>query len=156
MTVSLLLHSQSHEETRQIGQKIGEQATTGLLIALTGTLGSGKTVLIQGLAKGLLVPDGYYVTSPSYTLMNEYPGRLPLIHLDIYRLSDMDFDDIGLNDILENDTAVVAIEWAERLPSGSLREYLSVQMDILEDDTRNITLLAYGRQPEQIISQLKC
>jgi len=77
---------------------------------LTGDLGSGKTSFVQGLARGLEVPNDYYITSPSYTLINEYPGRHPFFHVDLYRLEDpVDFEDIGLYDILDVNF-VVAIE----------------------------------------------
>jgi tRNA threonylcarbamoyladenosine biosynthesis protein TsaE len=155
MMPSVSIASRNHEETSQIGQKIGELAIQGLVIALTGDLGSGKTALIQGIAKGLHVPGGYYVTSPSYTLINEYPGRIPLIHIDLYRLSSMDFDDIGLYDILKSNIAVVAIEWAERIPTDSLPEHLSVRIDITGGDTRNISLSAHGKRPEQFLFQFE-
>jgi tRNA threonylcarbamoyladenosine biosynthesis protein TsaE len=155
MTQSCFISSCSVEETRNIGQIIGEMAEAGTLIALKGDLGSGKTVMVQGLAGGLKVPDRYYVTSPSYTLVNEYPGRLPLFHLDLYRLSDVDFDDIGLNDILETHSAVVAIEWAERLSPDSLLDCLTLQMEITGDNTRNIVFTADGDQQIQLLTRIE-
>jgi tRNA threonylcarbamoyl adenosine modification protein YjeE len=110
----------SDAETRYLGQKIGVLLSQGLTVALTGDLGSGKTCLVQGLAEGLNVPDHYPVTSPSYTLMNEYPGRLTLYHVDLYRIDDpSDCDDIGLYDILDGDavsplsgpTGVPPVSW---------------------------------------------
>ncbi len=155
MTHSCFVSSRSVEETRHIGQIIGEMAEAGTLIALKGDLGSGKTVMVQGLARGLEVPDRYYVTSPSYTLVNEYPGRLPLFHLDLYRLSDVDFDDIGLNDILDTNSAVVAIEWAERLSPDSLFGCLTLQMEITGDNTRNIVFTADGDQQIQLLTRIE-
>jgi hypothetical protein len=78
MTCSFLISSHNAEETRHIGEIIGEMAEAGTIIALRGDLGSGKTALVQGIARGLEVPETVYVTSPSYTLINEYPGRLTL------------------------------------------------------------------------------
>lgn len=144
MTHSVCISSRSVEETRHIGQMIGEMADSGVLIALKGDLGSGKTALVQGLARGLKVPETVYVTSPSYTLINEYPGRLPLFHIDLYRLSDLDFEDIGLYDILDTPAAVIAIEWAERLPPDIFVEGLALRMDITGDTTRNIVITAVG------------
>jgi tRNA threonylcarbamoyladenosine biosynthesis protein TsaE len=144
MTLSFLISSRSVEETRQIGRIIGEMAEAGTLIALRGDLGSGKTALVQGLARGLEVPEKVYVTSPSYTLIHEYPGRLPLFHLDLYRLSDLDFEDIGLYDILDTHSSVVAIEWAERLDPGSPFEGITLQMEITGENTRNIVFTADG------------
>ncbi len=155
MTHSFLMSSRSVEETRHIGRIIGEMAEAGTLIALRGNLGCGKTALVQGLARGLEVPEKVYVTSPSYTLVNEYPGRLPLFHLDLYRLTDLDFDDIGLHDILDTHSAVVAIEWAERLAPDSLFEGLALQMEITGDNTRNIFFTADGDQPVQLLTRIE-
>ena len=155
MTHSFLMSSRCVEETRHIGRIIGEMAEAGTLIALRGNLGCGKTALVQGLARGLEVPEKVYVTSPSYTLVNEYPGRLPLFHLDLYRLTDLDFDDIGLYDILDTHSAVVVIEWAERLAPDSLFEGLTLQMEITGDNTRNIIFTADGDQPVQLLTRME-
>ncbi|MCX5882427.1 MAG: tRNA (adenosine(37)-N6)-threonylcarbamoyltransferase complex ATPase subunit type 1 TsaE [Deltaproteobacteria bacterium] len=146
MTHSFLMSSRSVEETRHIGRIIGEMAEAGTLIALRGNLGCGKTALVQGLARGLEVPEKVYVTSPSYTLVNEYPGRLPLFHLDLYRLTDLDFDDIGLHDLLDTHSAVVVIEWFEGL---------TLQMEITGDNTRNIIFTADGDQPVQLLTRIE-
>jgi len=155
MTRSFLISSRSVEETRHIGEIIGEMAEAGTLIALKGDLGSGKTALVQGIARGLQVPETVYVTSPSYTLVNEYPGRLPLFHLDLYRLSDLDFEDIGLYDILDSQSAVVAIEWAERLSLDNLFEGLTLQMEITGENTRNIVFTAVGDRQLQLLTRIE-
>jgi tRNA threonylcarbamoyladenosine biosynthesis protein TsaE len=155
MTHSFLMLSRSVEETRRIGEIIGETADAGTLIALKGDLGSGKTVLIQGIARGLQVPETVYVTSPSYTLVNEYPGRLPLFHLDLYRLSDLDFEDIGLYDILDSRSAVIAIEWAERLNPECSFEGLTLQMEISGENTRNIFFKADEDRQLQLLTRIE-
>ncbi len=155
MTPTFLISSRSAEETRRIGEIIGEMAEPGTIIALRGDLGSGKTALVQGLARGLEVPEKCYVTSPSYTLVNEYPGRLPLFHIDLYRLSDTDFEDIGLYDILDTHSAVVAIEWAERLSLDSHFEGITLQMEITGDNTRNIVFTAYGDRQLQLLTRIE-
>jgi len=155
MTPSFFIVSRSAEETRRIGEIIGEMAEAGTLIALRGDLGSGKTALVQGLARGLKVPEKCYVTSPSYTLVNEYCGRLPLFHLDLYRLSDPDFDDIGLYDILDTHSAVVAIEWAERLDPECPFEGLTLQMEITGENTRNIIFTAAGDWQLELLSRIE-
>ena len=76
----------SVQETRELGQNIGRLISQPITLALIGDLGSGKTAFVQGLAQGLDVPADYYITSPTFTLINEYPGRLALIHIDLYRL----------------------------------------------------------------------
>jgi tRNA threonylcarbamoyladenosine biosynthesis protein TsaE len=155
MTHSFLMSSRSVEETRRIGEIIGETAEAGTIIALRGDLGSGKTALVQGIARGLEVPDRYYVTSPSYTLVNEYPGRVSLFHLDLYRLSDVDFDDIGLYEILDARTAVIAIEWAERLSPDCPFESLTIQLEITGDETRNIVFTADGDQQVPLLTRIE-
>lgn len=144
MTHSFHISSASVEETRRIGRIIGEMAVAGTVIALQGDLGSGKTALVQGIARGLNVPETVYVTSPSYALIHEYPGRLSLFHLDLYRLTDPDFEDIGLYEILDTDSAVVAIEWAERLSPDCVFEGFTLRMHITGDNTRNLVFTAAG------------
>ena len=107
------IHTDSVAYTKKLGETIGSLVKTKTVFALIGELGSGKTSFVQGLAKGLEVPDNYYITSPSFTLINEYPGRYPLFHIDLYRIEGFnDFEDIGLYDIIEAN-GVIAIEWAE-------------------------------------------
>ena len=113
MTVEL--YSTSHPQTQAVGEKLGLRITSRMVMALHGDLGAGKTTFVQGLAKGLGVPDTYYVTSPTYTLINEYPGRVPLVHMDLYRLGDVDeLTYLGFDDILASQGAII-IEWPEIL-----------------------------------------
>ncbi|MCJ7615146.1 MAG: tRNA (adenosine(37)-N6)-threonylcarbamoyltransferase complex ATPase subunit type 1 TsaE [Desulfobacterales bacterium] len=145
----------SPDETRALGEKTGKNLDLGTVLALTGDLGSGKTIFVQGLAKGLDIPDDYYITSPTYTLINEYPGRYHLFHVDLYRIGNYaDLDDIGLYEILSSD-GVVAIEWADKLPKNLLAEYLAVHIDILNDKSRKISIAAYGLRGENLIKKLK-
>lgn len=147
--------SRSPEDTARLGKAVGRAATGRLIIALMGHLGSGKTVFVQGLARGLAVPKGFMITSPSYTLINEYPGRVPLFHADLYRLSTaMDIESTGLQDILDAQ-GVLAIEWAERICEGDLAEDLRVHFDIGEDDIRVITLTGCGQTGEDLVRDLK-
>ena len=80
------IETKSVADTQRLGQQIGRLINEPTTIALIGDLGSGKTAFVQGLARGLEVPSTYYITSPTFTLVNEYPGRLPLYHIDLYRL----------------------------------------------------------------------
>ncbi|QTA89352.1 tRNA (adenosine(37)-N6)-threonylcarbamoyltransferase complex ATPase subunit type 1 TsaE [Desulfonema magnum] len=138
----------SLEETQLLGQKTGELINGGTVIALTGDLGSGKTSFIQGLAKGLGVPNEYYVTSPSYTLINEYPGRCPLFHADLYRLEHVeDIEEIGLYEILDSEEGVVAIEWADKFRE-ILPDHIAIHLEIADDESRKISISADS--PENI------
>ena len=129
----------SAEDTRHAGRELGKKVQPGTIISIRGELGSGKTVFVQGLARGLGVPESIYVTSPSYTLINEYPGRCPLFHADFYRLdATSDFDDLGLDEILEED-GIVAIEWPDRLPDHLYRPDIDVHIKISGDNEREIS-----------------
>ncbi len=147
--------TRSADETQQLGRSIGRLADQPLIIALIGNLGSGKTAFVQGLAKGLDVPAEYYITSPTFTLINEYPGRLPLFHIDLYRLDSVsDLKDIGLEDILY-EQAVLAIEWADRLPENFSGDYLAVQFEIIEDELRELSLIGCGQNAINLIKTLE-
>ncbi len=155
--ISKQLQTETHsiEETKQLGEKIGEWLDAGTVIALTGDLGSGKTSFVQGLAKGLDVPEGYYITSPSFTLINEYPGRHTLFHVDLYRIGDpVDFEDIGLYEILHEE-GVVAIEWSDKLPKGLLSTFLTIDFEISHDDSRKICLTAYGLEGVNLLKKIE-
>jgi len=150
----LKIITNSPDETRALGEKTGKNLDLGTVLALTGDLGSGKTIFVQGLAKGLDIPDDYYITSPTYTLINEYPGRYHLFHIDLYRIGNYaDLDDIGFYEILSSD-GVVAIEWANKLPKNLLAEYLAVHIDILNDKSRKISMAAYGLRGENLIGKI--
>jgi tRNA threonylcarbamoyladenosine biosynthesis protein TsaE len=103
--------------TQMLGMDLGRDLTAGSVLLLTGDLGSGKTTLVQGLAQGMSIEDP--IVSPTFTIINEYfSGRLPLYHLDLYRLNEAEVDDLHLESYwlgLETEPGIVAIEWAERL-----------------------------------------
>jgi tRNA threonylcarbamoyladenosine biosynthesis protein TsaE len=144
------------DETQKLGKTIGKWIEHPLVIGLTGDLGSGKTAFVQGLAEGLEVPGDYYITSPTFTLINEYPGRLPLFHIDLYRLDGIsDLEDIGLDELLYGQ-AVIAIEWAEKISDGLPIEHLTMTFEITDDDYRRISLIAYGHSGVNLIKTLEC
>jgi tRNA threonylcarbamoyladenosine biosynthesis protein TsaE len=115
----------SLSETESFGEKLGELALPGDVICLEGDLGAGKTTLTQAIAKGLDVPDSCYVTSPSFAILHEYPGRIPLYHMDFYRLHDVsEIEDLGFEEYFYL-LGLTVIEWPERagdlLPANRLR-----------------------------------
>ena len=143
------------DETQKLGKTIGKWIEHPLVIGLTGDLGSGKTAFVQGLAEGLEVPGEYYITSPTFTLINEYPGRFPLFHIDLYRLDGIsDLEDIGLDELLY-DQAVIAIEWAEKISDDLPAEHLTMTFEITDDDYRRISLIAYGHNLVNLIKALE-
>lgn len=155
MTQPMTCHviSESPEDTRRIAAQIGRLAQPQLVITLYGDLGSGKTCFVQGLARGLQVADGTYVTSPSYTLIHSYPGRLTLHHVDLYRLAGGDVDDIGLLDLMA-EPGVTAIEWSERLADDLPEERLAIDIQPMDDTTRRLAMTAYGLAPKILLQEL--
>ncbi len=134
-------------KTFHIGRILGETLTAGDIVALTGELGAGKTCFTQGIARGLGVPEVYQITSPTFTLVNEYPGRLNLIHLDVYRLSSSrDLQDLGYEEFFFG-KGVTVIEWAEKIQDIIPEKSLSVTMVYLDQNQRSIDMKG---QPDQI------
>jgi tRNA threonylcarbamoyladenosine biosynthesis protein TsaE len=102
----------SEEETSAAGERLSASLQAGAVLLLYGDLGAGKTAFVRGLARGLGAPDEE-VTSPTFTIVQEYPGRITLYHVDLYRLEEREVDDLGLEELVLGD-GIVAIEWAER------------------------------------------
>ena len=143
------------EETIGIGVRLGQAITREFAIALTGDLGTGKTTLIQGLARGLGVDDAYYITSPTFTIINEYPaGNLRLCHLDLYRLADPEeLDYIGFNDLLTPAT-VLAVEWPGMLRDCGVEFDLDIRLEYDADFNRVISFFPSGQRGTKVLSKL--
>ncbi len=123
--------SASPEATRALGTRLGELLEGGDVVALSGELGAGKTCLVQGLALGLGVDPAVPVTSPTFTLVGEYPGRLILRHADFYRVEGYDrLLALGFDDLLDRH-GVLVVEWPERVPEALPEERLEVRIEIL-------------------------
>lgn len=139
---TLTLISTESEITVRIGEIIGQALRKGSVVALIGELGSGKTCITQGIARGLGVPLAYYVTSPTFTLINEYPGRITLYHLDIYRLSGSeDLHDMGYEEYFYGD-GVIVIEWAEKIIDILPADSLYIYMKHIDENSREISISA--------------
>ena len=136
MTRTYTTHSES--ETTAVGRDLGVTLDAESVVLLYGDLGAGKTAFVRGLAEGLSVSPAD-VTSPTFTLIQEYRGgRLPLLHVDLYRLDDpREVDDLGLDEL--GTGAVLAIEWAEKLP-GRWPDAISVRITTGDGDTRRIEI----------------
>jgi tRNA threonylcarbamoyladenosine biosynthesis protein TsaE len=144
--------SRDAEATRDLGRRLADAARAGDIVALHGELGAGKTQLVKGFALGLGVEDT--VNSPSFVLMGEYLGRLPLFHIDLYRL-DGPADAVGGGLVDERqETGVTVVEWAERLGAALPGERLDVEIDGTGEEPRTIRLRAtagtYDRYLEAI------
>ena len=138
MSATRTLTSRSPAETQVLGEHLGARLAPGAVVACTGLLGAGKTCFLQGLARGLGVTTD--VTSPTFVLINQYRGRLPLYHLDAYRTGSLtELVDLGLEEMLDGD-GVTVIEWADKLlpllPARTIRVHLSG----LGDEPREIVI----------------
>lgn len=127
-------------EMEEIGIDLAGTLRHGSLVSLVGPLGSGKTTLVKGIAKGLLVTD--LVVSPSYVLAREYRGRLPLHHVDAYRIGSLDeLAEAGLDTYLPPEDGVTAIEWPERIDGLVERSDVLIQIELLDDGARRVHIL---------------
>ena len=136
----LIVISGNSEETFFIGKTIGENLTVTDIVALVGELGTGKTCLTQGIARGIGVPEGNRITSPSFTLINEYQGRMMLYHFDLYRLSkSSEMDDMGYEEYLFG-KGVSVIEWADKVKDILPDVTVLIMMSYADESTRNIII----------------
>jgi tRNA threonylcarbamoyladenosine biosynthesis protein TsaE len=125
-------------ETEAVGERLAGALAAGDVVLLHGQLGAGKTALVRGLARGLGA-SADDVSSPTFTLIQEYRGgRLPLFHVDLYRLEPPEVDDLGLDELMSGD-AVVAIEWAERWPGRPLQA-IEIRIEDEQQDRRRILI----------------
>ncbi len=142
--------------TRELGQRIGEQLKAGSVIALIGELGCGKTCLTKGLCAGLGIPKRQ-VNSPTFAFVNEYQGRLLVLHLDLYRIDDAYAGlDLGIMDYLVRaEKGVAIIEWADKVLPLLPDDRLVVQFDVLSARKRQLELTARGKRFSRIVRGLE-
>ena len=146
------LINHSPEQTRQFGVCIGELALPGDIFLLVGNLGVGKTCLTQGVAWGLIIEG--YAPSPSFSIVRELYGRLPLYHIDLYRLNHtVEMVELGLDDYLYGD-GVCVVEWAEKGLSMLPAEHLLIEISYLTDTERSFQLKPRGKRYREIAAQL--
>jgi tRNA threonylcarbamoyladenosine biosynthesis protein TsaE len=141
--VSLRLRTTSGEATREVAGVVAEHVRPGDLLLLVGDLGAGKTTFAQGFARALGIDD--VVTSPTFTLARTYPGRLPMHHVDVYRLDRMaEVDDLALGELIDS-KGVTLVEWGDVIRSALPSSYLEVRLELGADaDERAITVSAVG------------
>ncbi len=132
--------SNSVEETIEIGSKISKRLKKRDVVALIGELGSGKTVLTKGIAKGLGLKEIRYVNSPSFVIIKEYKGRIPLYHLDLYRLDKShSLDSLGYDEYFYGE-GVTVIEWADKIRGLLPSKYLEVKLSVVNENRRKIEI----------------
>ena len=141
--MAIVLLSRSHEETESIGKAIGERLVAGDILVLEGALAAGKTALAKGIALGLGVTEP--VTSPTFTLISEYEGRLRLYHMDVYRLDAADdFAALGAEELLYGD-GVCVIEWGEKIAEMIPPSAIFIKIKAGGEGTREISLSGWER-----------
>ena len=134
----------SAQETTAFARSIGEKLREGDILALSGELGSGKTCFTGGLARGLGVNENYQITSPTFTLINEYPAKYRLYHFDVYRLNGYaDLEDLGYEEYFAG-KGVVVIEWAEKIAQIIPEAAIFIKFEYIDENKRKITIT--GRQ----------
>ncbi|MFO8101425.1 MAG: tRNA (adenosine(37)-N6)-threonylcarbamoyltransferase complex ATPase subunit type 1 TsaE [Dehalococcoidia bacterium] len=145
--------TRSPEQTQQIGTWLGEMSQAGDLILLTGELGAGKTCLTQGIARGLGFEG--FASSPSFVLVREYPGRLMLYHVDLYRLDDMEeIAELGLDDYLAGE-GVCVVEWADKAGDYLPFEHLSINLVYVSENERLLKFQGNGARYIDLIGELE-
>jgi tRNA threonylcarbamoyladenosine biosynthesis protein TsaE len=150
---ALVLSAGTAAELQAIAERLGRALQVGDVVALIGPLGAGKTTFVQGLARGLGVPADRHVASPTFALVNEHPGRVPLVHADLYRVADArELEELGLSDAF--DRAAVAIEWLDRFPDAAPPDRLEITIAIAPDGTRELTFAPRGARAETLASSL--
>lgn len=152
-TATLQIITSGPQQTAAFGEQLGRIADSGDLYLLSGGLGAGKTCLTQGVAAGLGVVDP--VTSPTFTLVNVYDGRLRLYHVDLYRIEQAsELDELGLEELLESD-AVIVVEWAERAEAFWPNERLDIMLEPLDGNHRRIRCHAVGARYAAQLERLR-
>lgn len=151
----MVIQTKSTSETIRIGRSIGKYLRPGDVVALVGELGIGKTQFIKGLASGVGIGRPTYISSPSFTLINEYPGRVPFYHLDLFRLEqEKEAEELGLEDYFQR-RGIIAIEWADKIPSLLPKEMLLVHFTFTGTNTRTLKITGKGTQYLNLVDQIQ-
>jgi tRNA threonylcarbamoyladenosine biosynthesis protein TsaE len=147
--------SPSAEHTRKWAIRLGKLLRGGEIIGLVGELGAGKTCFVRGLAEGLEVSPQTWIRSPTFTLVNEYHGRLPIYHIDLYRLKTTDeLEELNLREYLYSD-GVSLIEWFEYFPADEVDDHLEVRLAYREGSKREVTFAPRGARYEELVRALR-
>lgn len=151
---ALQIISSSPTETEELGSQLGLILPPGSFLALRGDLGGGKTCFTRGIVASAAPASAHMVASPTYAIMNNYPGAIPVYHFDFYRLSgDDDIAELGFEEYFYG-TGVCVVEWSERLEELLPADHLVVAFDYLEQDQRSITISASGPVSSRVLEQL--
>lgn len=153
MRYKIQIRTKDVSETISIGRTLGRHLSSGDVICLTGELGTGKTCLIKGIAEGLGI-EGKIVTSPTFIIIREYEGIIPLYHIDLYRIGYVDdLRDTGMEEVIYG-TGVTAIEWADRIRDILPDERIEVMLEWIDDKTRQIEMKAIGLHHKRVLEKV--
>lgn len=145
----------SPEGTRALGRALAGMLRGGEILGLSGDLGSGKTCFVHGLAEGLEVGGNSWVRSPTFTLVNEYEGKLSLVHMDLFRVAQgAEMEDLHLEEYFASGSVCV-IEWFERLDAVEVDEFLGIAFRYVDEQRRELRFTAHGAGYEKMIARLK-
>lgn len=145
----------SPEGTRTLGRAFGRLLCGGEILGLSGDLGSGKTCFVHGLAEGLEVGGNSWVRSPTFTLINEYEGRLPMVHVDLFRVAPgPEMEDLHLEEYFASGDVCV-VEWFEHLNVAGLTEFVGVTFRYVDENCRELHFVPHGRRYEKMLAELK-
>jgi tRNA threonylcarbamoyladenosine biosynthesis protein TsaE len=152
MTATITFESEGVEDTRQLGERLGALLREGDVVLLSGELGAGKTVFVQGIARGLGFEGS--VSSKSFVLMGEYAGRVKLYHADLYRLDDPEqVIELALDEVSAD--GILVVEWPERAGGGVLPdEHLRIEFEVTGEESRTLRFLVEGQRAEEIVKVL--
>jgi len=146
--------TENPEATKQLGRNLGKSLSAGSIVALMGELGSGKTTLVQGIGQGLGIKS--LIKSPSFVIIHEHNGPLPLYHFDLYRLDKIgDIFSLGYEEYFYEKKGVVVIEWAEKIKDLLPTEYLQINLEMINLSKRKITWRAYGSLYKKVIEKVE-
>jgi tRNA threonylcarbamoyladenosine biosynthesis protein TsaE len=153
MTRCHTFSSENAEQTEALGAALGRVLQTGQMVGLLGDLGAGKTCFVRGVGEGLNVAEETRVCSPTFTIVNEYGGRIPLIHVDFYRLGDADeLFELGMDDYYWGGGAVL-VEWADKFLETLPKDRLMLSFSCTGDETRDILVDATGPLHEELLGR---
>ena len=152
MEYNIQLESTSAKKTIDIGKSLGKHLLPGSIICLTGELGAGKTWFIKGLAEGLGIKSKE-IHSPTFIIIREHKGRIPLYHIDLYRIGFIDdIRDIGMEEIMYGN-GVTAIEWAERISDVLPDERIDISLRWIDEKSRQIDITAFGVKHSKMLKE---
>jgi tRNA threonylcarbamoyladenosine biosynthesis protein TsaE len=153
VTVLFEIKTFDHQQTKKLGEIFAKLLKPGYMIRLEGDLGAGKTTFVQGVGAGLDIRDR--ITSPTFTILHQYDGKIPLNHIDAYRIDFLEeIRELGLEEVIDGQ-GITFVEWPDKIESILPEEMLYIKINKTEDDQRNISFDAIGNDYLKVIKELE-